>query len=110
MTSISSNTITNNYDSLSTNKVVANSEAILLDMNVLLLGSTLTSGSNCSTNYSDKVRSNYELFSSGDYLSYFTASHDNFVISLNSTNASVEHSFTFFSCLPLSSNIAHIRL
>ena len=110
MTSLSDSAITSDYNFLSTDKVATNSEVILLDMNVLLLGSTLTSGNNYNVNYNSKVRSGYELFSSGDYLSYFTTSHDNFVISLNSTNASAEHSFTFFTCLPSSSSIKHFRL
>lgn len=71
-------------------------DAMLLDFNLVLLSNTLSAGSSSLLSNSHQSDLGDNLFITSDYLNYFTASHDNFVISLNTTNFSNNASFNFF--------------
>jgi hypothetical protein len=86
------------------------SEVLLLDMNILLLGNTLSSGSLLSGDISNAAANNSSLFITNDYLSYFVGSHDNFVISLNSTNANNTLNLNFFNASSFDTCPANIKL
>jgi len=71
---------------------------LISDMNTLFLSSTLSSGIGESLYLTGSNSTKHtNLFLTNEYLSYFVASHDSFVISLNTTNPSVESNFHFFT-------------
>ena len=86
------------------------SEVLLLDMNILLLGNTLSSGSLFDGDAFNAPASSSSLFLTNDYLSYFVGSHDNFVISLNSTNANNTLNLNFFNASSFNTCPANIKL
>ena len=92
------------------NSLINMSEVLLLDMNILLLGNTLSSGSLLSGDISNAAANNSSLFITNDYLSYFVGSHDNFVISLNSTNANNTLNLNFFNASSFDTCPANIKL
>ena len=84
-------------NSLANEPILTLQDTILLDLNLLLLGNTLSAGSYINITNNLNSVNNANLFTSNDYLTYFTNSHDNFVISLNNTSFNNNHSFSFFN-------------
>ena len=82
-------------NSYTTTQNIQISDILVLDMNVALLSNTMSSG-NYEYHLTDRVGSQgLNLFLTNDYLNYFSSSYDNFVISLNTTNASNGNNFSF---------------
>jgi len=90
--------------------VISISEYLLLDMNILLLGNTLSSGILPHSNTPGAAAGGSDLFLTNDYLSYFVASHDSFVISLNTTNSNNTLNLNFFDASSFEACSADIKL
>ena len=109
-TSLSPSLLSTPYATTASNNSVSAQDALILDMNILLLGNTLSSGNLCGHGNFDSSVTNTDLFYANDYLSYFTSSHDNFIISLNSSNVNQQLSFNFFSTVSFTQSVGNVKL
>ena len=109
-TSLSPSLLSSYHRSTALNNSVSTQDALVLDMNILLLSNTLSSGNLCNHSKFGSSSPYTDLFYTNDYLSYFTSSHDNFIVSLNSSNVNHQLTFNFFSTISFTPNTNNIKL